>query len=190
MAAEKSSGSSVSPIVGLAVLSVVVALFFVFMRGGSQEDRADDPIHVGTPSPAETASVEMASPEPLNEPLAASVSPGEEATAPPKSADARPFAPAPIEPSRSAPPMEPMPDHVAKAFSRGTAPISEERLLEMQAGRQEIPPEILEEMKSASNRPIPPDVLEAFQNPYPEISKEELEMLRQNGLNPGEQWAP
>ena len=50
---------------------------------------------------------------------------------------------------------------------------------------QEIPPEILEEMKNASNRPIPPDVLEAFQNPYVEVSKEELEMLRQNGLNPG-----
>ena len=48
-----------------------------------------------------------------------------------------------------------------------------------------MPVHIEREFEDAAHRPIPAEVLEDFQNPYPQISAEELEKLRQNGLNPG-----
>jgi hypothetical protein len=77
-----------------------------------------------------------------------------------------------------------MPASVAEDFARGTAPISEEKLAEMQRGMNEMPEHIREEFEGAGSRPMPRDVQRAFDNPYPTISAEELEKLRENGRSP------
>ena len=79
--------------------------------------------------------------------------------------------------------LEEMPDDVAEAFARGTAPISDEKRALMGKGMEEIPPRIREEMENAPYRPIPAHIREAFENPYPKVSDEEYEMLMQNGRN-------
>lgn len=81
--------------------------------------------------------------------------------------------------------LAPMPAQVAEDFARGTAPISEEKLAEMQRGMNEMPEHIRREFEGAGSRPMPPEVERAFENPYPTIPAEELEMLRENGRNPG-----
>ena len=172
MPEEKSGRFSGFLIMGLAAASVVVALVFAFGRGEDQQDATDS----DTPSSANSASEEVVNSERPRDFVVPTDSGGE------ASLDA-PVQP-PTDPPYRMPPMERMPDRVAEDFARGMDPIPEEILKEMQAGMHEPPPHIRAEMENAGSRTIPPEILKAFQNPFPEISEEDLEMLRQNGLNP------
>ena len=190
MAEDNGSRLSAPMMMGLAVVSVVVALVIVFGLGGDDSEDQPAPAPAAPPT-AETAAVPRPGPlEPApmitdapttQQPVALEPSSAGEYVLP----TATP--PPPWDPSSVRIPREVqdernrMPKRVAEDFARGTAPISEDRREEMRLGIPEIPVHVEREFEDAAHRPIPPEVLEDFKNPYPPISDEELEMLRRNG---------
>ena len=183
MVEKKTHRSSTPLVMGLAALSVVVALLIAFGWGGTEDDSAD------------LSRPDLARAEPAvaqRNALSDSVPQMDRATAP-QPADSSPILPSdassdsrPDRP-RDIPPMQEIPQEIAEAFKKGTAPISDAAREEMRTGMREMPPEIREEMEGAANPVFPPEVLWDFENPIPHVSDEELEMLRQNGLNSGTQ---
>ncbi len=193
MTEDNGSRSSARMMMGLAAASVVAALVLVFGLGGDDQEEPAASALTARPAPEAAAVPRPGPPEPA--PMIADAQTAQQPAAlEPSSAGeyALPNAPPPWEPlsARIPPALEeeatrPMPEHVAQAFARGSVPISKERLAEMRQGIPEIPLHIEREMEDAANQPIPAELLDDFQNPYPTIPAEELEMLRQNGRNPG-----
>lgn len=154
---------------GLAVLAVSAAVWLVFGQDAAEPDistATDVTEPVPTPTLEPKAVFSLAD---EGEPNSSDSELAEKGTGEPSEAELRELRMAPGG----------IPPEFVDDFLRGTAPISDERRAEMEKGILEIPPEIEQEMKNAGRRPIPPEVLRDFQNPYPEISAEVLEQLRQ-----------
>ena len=75
----------------------------------------------------------------------------------------------------------PMPPSVARDFERGMAEPTAEELEALRRGMDEMPPHVARDLAEAPTRLIPTGVRESFENPYPPISEEDLNMLRQRG---------
>jgi len=72
-----------------------------------------------------------------------------------------------------------MPPSVARDFERGMAEPTAEELEALRRGMDEMPPHVDRDFAEAPMRLIPTGVRESFENPYPPISEEDLNMLRQ-----------
>jgi hypothetical protein len=75
----------------------------------------------------------------------------------------------------------PMPSSVARDFERGMVEPTDEEFEAFRRGMDEMPAHVARDLAEAPTRRIPTGVREAFDNPYPPLSEEDLKALHQRG---------